>query len=96
MGSPDFSQIRYLEIHADTWGAGFQLGVDGVGFDTDRAIYRDFNADCSVDTLDLDTLAQHWLCPDCTPVACEGADIDLSGKVDLADFALFAEAWLKE
>ena len=96
VGSPDFSQIRYLEIHADTWGAGFQLGVDGVGFDTDRAIYRDFNADCSVDTLDLDTLAQHWLCPDCTPVACEGADIDLSGKVDLADFALFAEAWLKE
>jgi hypothetical protein len=42
------------------------------------------------------TLAEHWLCPDCTPTACQGADIDLSGKVDLADFALFAEAWLRE
>jgi hypothetical protein len=96
VGSPDWSQIRYLEIHADTWGAGFTMGVDGVGFDTDRAIYRDFNTDCSVDTLDLVTLAKHWLCPACTPVTCEGADIDLSGKVDLADFALFAETWLEE
>lgn len=96
VGSPDWTQIRYLEIHADTWDAGFQMGVDGVGFDTDRAIYRDFNADCSVDALDLATLAQFWLCSGCTPMTCEGVDIDLSGKVDLADFALFAEEWLKE
>lgn len=94
VGSPDWSQIRYLEIHADTWDSGFQLGVDGVGFDTDRAIYRDFNSDCNVDTLDLAMLAEHWLCTECAPTACEGVDIDLSKKVDLEDFVLFAEYWL--
>lgn len=32
-GTPDLSNIQYLEIHADTWGYGFTLWVDGLGFD---------------------------------------------------------------
>ncbi|MBN2477396.1 MAG: hypothetical protein JXB62_22515 [Pirellulales bacterium] len=32
-GSPDLGDVRFVEIHADTWGYGFTLWVDGVGFD---------------------------------------------------------------
>jgi hypothetical protein len=32
-GSPDISKIQYLEFHADTWGFGFTLWMDGVRFD---------------------------------------------------------------
>lgn len=32
-GTPDLSDINYLQIHADTWDYGFVLWLDGVGFD---------------------------------------------------------------
>jgi hypothetical protein len=32
VGNPVLSQIQALEIHADTWGSGFTLWCDGVGF----------------------------------------------------------------
>jgi hypothetical protein len=32
-GLPSLGHIACLEIHADTWGAGFTLWYDGVGFD---------------------------------------------------------------
>lgn len=32
-GSVSLSEIHYLQIHADTWDCGFNLWVDGVGFD---------------------------------------------------------------
>jgi hypothetical protein len=32
-GLPSLGHIACLEIHADTWGAGFKLWYDGVGFD---------------------------------------------------------------
>lgn len=31
-GTPDLAHINLLEIHADTWGMGFSLWVDGVNF----------------------------------------------------------------
>jgi len=31
-GPPDFSDINYWELPADTWGAGFQLWLDGIRF----------------------------------------------------------------
>lgn len=31
-GAPDLSRIAALEIHADTWGTGFTLWIDGVSF----------------------------------------------------------------
>jgi hypothetical protein len=33
-GTPDLSRISTLEIHADTWGAGFSLWIDDLGFRT--------------------------------------------------------------
>ena len=32
-GSPSMTDVSYLEIHADTWGEGFTLWIDGLGFD---------------------------------------------------------------
>jgi hypothetical protein len=32
VGTPDSTDINYIEIHADTWGYGFKLWVDGVSF----------------------------------------------------------------
>lgn len=32
-GSPTLSHVNYLQIHADTWGAGFTLWLDDVRFD---------------------------------------------------------------
>ena len=31
-GTPDLNNLRCLEIHADTWGYGFTLWIDGVSF----------------------------------------------------------------
>ncbi len=51
-----------------------------------------------VNTEDLDFFSQHWLLPECdlSNNFCEGADINTSGKVDLADFAVLAERWIEE
>jgi len=32
-GAPDLAHIASVEFHADTWGGGFTLWLDGVGFD---------------------------------------------------------------
>jgi hypothetical protein len=32
VGGADLKHIDALEIHADTWGAGFELWIDGVAF----------------------------------------------------------------
>jgi hypothetical protein len=33
IGPAELSRVNFLEIHADTWGAGFELWLDGVGFE---------------------------------------------------------------
>ena len=40
---------------------------------------------------------ERWLMDNCTlgNDYCGGVDINTSGKVDLADFALFADYWLE-
>ena len=37
VGNVSLSDIRGIEIHADTWDYGFSLWVDGVGFEMDPA-----------------------------------------------------------
>jgi len=45
---------------------------------------------------DLDFLTQRWLAENCTESnGCDGADLDHSGRVNLADYAIFASTWLK-
>jgi hypothetical protein len=33
VGNPNLSQIRWIEIHADTWDSGFRYWIDGLRFD---------------------------------------------------------------
>jgi hypothetical protein len=55
----------------------------------------DLNFDCTVDMEDLLYLAEKWLTL-CNPLAvCGHADIDYSGRVDLADMAAVAAEWLR-
>jgi hypothetical protein len=53
------------------------------------------NGDYDVDIVDLAMIVNHWLESCTTPDWCEGCDINESGLVDFADFALFADTWLK-
>jgi len=57
----------------------------------------DFEPDGDVDLMDLLYLTQRWLSTGCAaPDWCGGADLDhLGGIVNLLDFAIFAENWLK-
>lgn len=57
---------------------------------------RDFNGDTTVDFLDYAVLASYWQAADCNePGWCEGADLDISGSVDVNDLMLFCEYWLE-
>jgi hypothetical protein len=60
-----------------------------------KNLVADINFDCAVDSADLLLLAEKWLtiCDPTTP--CGDADIDQSGRVDLADMAVVAAEWLK-
>ena len=50
-----------------------------------------------VSTEDLDYFVQQWLLTNCTAGNdyCDGADMDSSGEVNLADLAMFAQHWLE-
>jgi len=60
-------------------------------------VYGDFNTDGIVGMGDLKILADHWLREDCSSTNnwCEWTDSDLSGNVNLKDFAALAENWGK-
>jgi hypothetical protein len=56
----------------------------------------DFEPDGDVDGADLSYMVQRWLFTGCvSPGWCQGADLNHSGEVDLYDFAIFAENYLK-
>ncbi|HEY3243627.1 MAG TPA: hypothetical protein VGM03_09770, partial [Phycisphaerae bacterium] len=44
VGTPSFANIDYVEIHADTWGAGFTLWFDGMTFDATPTAPEDVSA----------------------------------------------------
>ncbi len=55
----------------------------------------DLNTSCTVDFEDMTLFLPHWLEQNCpNPDNCAQADIDRSGKVDLADWAILASNWL--
>ena len=55
-GTPDWSRIRTVEIHADTWDFGFTLWFDRMWFDL-PVIAGDFDGDLAKDATDIDLLA---------------------------------------
>ncbi|KPK78009.1 MAG: hypothetical protein AMJ79_01265, partial [Phycisphaerae bacterium SM23_30] len=57
----------------------------------------DFDADGDVDIVDLAFFHRYWLQSDCiSKNNCDQTDLDLSNKVDMIDFGLFAEQYLKK
>jgi hypothetical protein len=50
-GTPDWSRMRTVEIHADTWDAGFTLWFDGMNFNLPR-LQGDYNGNQTVDAAD--------------------------------------------
>lgn len=52
-GTVTLSNINYIEIHADTWGAGFTLWLDGVSFDPPLRCPGDVDGDGCVNDVDL-------------------------------------------
>lgn len=56
----------------------------------------DFACPDGVAVEDLQHLAGQWLAMDCGLLNdCGGADMDISGQVDMADFVLFAGQWME-
>jgi hypothetical protein len=51
-GSPQMTEVTALEIHSDTWDAGFTLWIDGARFQPPAILPGDYNRDQSVDAAD--------------------------------------------
>jgi len=76
----------------------WRMCVDGVDYPrlNWESIAGDFMCPDGVNVEDLDYFVQRWLLGDCASSNyCGGADIDGSGVVDSADFAIFAQHWLE-
>jgi len=96
-GDPDLDLINYLEIHADTAGAGFTLWLDGVTFEPHPYLeIGDVNCDGTIDGFDIQPFvlaltnpgeyANQY--PDCD---LRHADCDGNGVVDGFDIQPFVE-----
>ena len=79
----DFSYLAYLETRVPKlllWG----YDPTGLGI-----LAADFNIDCSVDTVDLERMAQNW-----GAVWNLSADIEDDSIVNLKDLAILAQQWM--
>ena len=85
-GSPSLDRIHYIEIHADTWGAGFTIWMDGLRFDPPLTPFTgDLNYDGRVDLSDLAELIAHYGMT--SGASWEDGDLTGDGAVDLTDLA---------
>jgi hypothetical protein len=79
----------------DIW----RMCADGVDYPklNWESIDGDFACPAGVDSDDLDYFFQRWLFTDCTADNnfCGGTDMNTTGNVDMADFAIFAQHWLE-
>lgn len=97
-GTPNLAEINYFQLHADTWGFGFTLWLDGVRFEPYPAppvCPGDLNCDTVVDFADISpfiaaikagpTVPGQW------PWPCPWLNGDMNGdaRVDFADISGF-------
>ncbi|MGH6958908.1 MAG: hypothetical protein ACREE7_00340, partial [Dongiaceae bacterium] len=100
IGNASLAEINYIEFHADTWGAGFTLWMDGVRFEPHPAPPpADLNCDGVVNNFDVDPFVLALLdpagyaaaYPDCDILA---GDINQDGTLDNFDLDPFVECIL--
>jgi hypothetical protein len=85
IGTPDWTRMKTVEIHADTWDAGFTLWFDRAGFDLPE-LPGDYNGDHLVDAADY-IVWRKTLNSAVTPFI--GADGDGDGVVDQDDLGIW-------
>ncbi|HZW09288.1 MAG TPA: GC-type dockerin domain-anchored protein [Phycisphaerales bacterium] len=86
-GSPAIDDIRAIEMHADTWGAGFAVWWDGLTFDP-PVCPADFNADGAIDSRDVIAYLNAWT------AEAGRADINADGVIDSRDVIAFLNEWV--
>ena len=86
-GSPSIDDIRGVELHADTWGAGFTVWWDGLWFDP-PVCPADYNADGLVDTRDVVAYLNGWVAKE------DRADLTGDGVVNTRDVIEFLGVWV--
>jgi hypothetical protein len=82
VGQPDMSEVNYWQFHADTWGGGFTVWLDGVRFDPPPCI-ADFNGDGVVNSQDFIRYLNLFSASD------PAADLNADGVVTSQDFVAF-------
>jgi hypothetical protein len=88
IGTPDLSETHAVEIHADTWGYGFTLWLDGVRF-TPNPCPADLAPPFGLlDLADITAFVGWFQSGD--PIV----DLDGSGLIDLSDITEFVTGFL--
>lgn len=77
-GTFDPEQVQSIEVHIDTWGAGFTAWLDGLRFDP-PVCPGDYNADGNIDVFDVLGFLNDWSSEE------ERADITGDGVLDIWD-----------
>ncbi len=95
-GSPDLSRINYLQVHADTWGAGFNLWLDGVRFDpSPQPPAGDLNCDGLVNVDDIAPFINALIEPGAyTGCNLNLADLNGDSAIDGRDISAFVAVLL--
>jgi hypothetical protein len=81
--------VDEYDADGDLLGEGSLWSFTTFGYNIEPG---DFNADYSVDYLDLKDMAAHWLTACFAPSFCDESDLNNDGIVDKFDFAQFAFA----
>lgn len=83
-GTVSLDNITFIAIHADTWGAGYTLWIDGLSFDPPLRCPGDVNGDGCVDDADLLAVLFAFGCM----TGCGSEDVNGDGFVDDADLLI--------
>lgn len=81
-GSFDLENVQSIELHVDTWGAGFTVWFDGLRFDP-PVCAGDYNADGVIDVFDVLGFLNSW------STHQSRADLTEDGLLDVFDVLRF-------
>ncbi|MCB9854530.1 MAG: hypothetical protein H6818_02500 [Phycisphaerales bacterium] len=93
VGTPDLTNIQYVEIHADTWDAGFTMWVDGLSFDPPPCLQGDLNGDGQRNGIDVSLFSEALISGGTSFELCAG-DFDGSGVLGISDVSDFFQCVL--